>query len=233
MTLIGLGGAAGAGKNALAEVLRDEYGFTVMNMSDPLRDALVRLNPLITVSAPLELPDGSLWAPPGPVRVAKLLELVDYSTAKTVPEVRRLLQALGTDVVRDMIDDDAWVKAMSRRIHEQYRGDIASGVDTNIVVTGIRFENELEMIELLGGRAVYVSRQGVGPLGIHRSEYSLLAGDFAIRVRNDDTLDDLATAARRLADGLGLSPLSAASTTLPNQQVFEQSFESNTRRAFS
>ena len=46
----------------------------------------------------------------------------DYTELKTNREVRRLLQVLGTDIGRDMIDPDLWVDIASRKIAAVYVG---------------------------------------------------------------------------------------------------------------
>jgi hypothetical protein len=54
---------------------------------------------------------------------------------------RKLLQTLGTDVVRNCIDPDYWVKAWKKRVDERI---MYGGV--SIVVDDVRFENEAETI---------------------------------------------------------------------------------------
>lgn len=66
--------------------------------------------------------------------------------AKKNPGVRVLLQRLGTDVVRDMVDEDAWVDIMRFRVECLLREG------KKVVVTGIRFPNELEAIRGFGVR---------------------------------------------------------------------------------
>ena len=47
--LIGIGGYAGSGKDAVADILEDSHGFYRTFMSQPLNAALCRLNPQIEV----------------------------------------------------------------------------------------------------------------------------------------------------------------------------------------
>lgn len=220
MTLIGLGGAARAGKDTLARTLRDEYGFVLYGMSDALRDALTLLDPWIVHDSPVALDDGSTISAKTPLRFSTLLRLVGYERAKTVPEVRRLLQQLGTEVGRGIAGEDVWVQAMTRRIVAQYKGDIAAQNDTRIVVTGIRFENELEMIEQLAGRTVYVHRSDALQKALsdmrHASELSLLPKDFDTMIDNNGTLDDLKNAAHELMSEMGVSRMSERSDMLPS-----------------
>ena len=202
MTLLGIGGAMRSGKDAVADYLVSEYGFVKFQMSEPLCDALLALNPLIDAPPAhrVTLSDGSWTYLSYPTRLSKLHALLDgdWTELKRIPEVRSLLQRLGTDVGRDMISPDVWVEAMRRRILEQYRGDIAANYDTLIVVTGIRFENELELITHLGGRGLFLSRRPEKPEAhSHKSESSLYASDFDFHIRNNGTIPELHEAVDR------------------------------------
>ena len=57
--LIGIGGYAGSGKDAVADILEDSHGFYGTFMSQPLNAALCRLNPQVEVR-PGEVP--VFWA---------------------------------------------------------------------------------------------------------------------------------------------------------------------------
>lgn len=224
MTLIGLGGAARAGKNVVSQYIVDRYGFIELNFSDPLLAALETLDPLITVhrNHRIEFGDGSYLQASTPLRLSKILYLVGYTEAKRVPEVRRLLQTLGTDVVRDMIDEDAWVKAMSRRI--------AESMPANIVVTSIRFPNELDLIHQFAGHSVYVERReavqpGDPASAHHASETSLHPRDFGRVLDNNGTIPELLERVDELILSLSVAPDTITDTS------FEQSFESNQRKA--
>lgn len=197
MTLIGIGGAARAGKSAAAEVLESRHGFQVLNMSDALSDALYVLNPTVFLPFPVHFPDGSLLGGQKRISYQKLVDLVGYTEAKTVPEVRGLLQRLGTEVGRNMIDEDVWVNAMCRRIVE------IGHATQPVVVTSVRFPNELEMIRSLGGDTMYVTRTeptdtlrahqiATQPTRSHSSETSISAQDFDYCIENDGTLIELA-----------------------------------------
>lgn len=215
MTLIGIGGPLRAGKDEFANVLVREYGFTKLGMSDVLRDALVALNPLVRLEAdaPVRLPDGSALAVTE-IRAAWLIELVGYTAAKKVREVRRLLQVLGTEVGRNMLGEDVWVNAMELRIDALDREWVTlhpgrESSDHRIVVTGIRFDNELEMIENLGGESLYISRrEALAAKATHASELSIYPSDFSCQVHNDGTLEELAEAARRCMRDRSVSPMS-------------------------
>lgn len=174
--LIGVGGLKGHGKDAFAHSLKVEW--VTIGMSDPLYDALLALDPLVYhEGTPALLSDFLCDVCAG-----------DWVVAKRNPDVRRLLQRLGTDVVREMIDEDAWVSIMRARV------STLLALGHNVVVTGVRFQNELEAIKELGGTTVWITRPGFSDdvPDTHPSENTLKPQDFQFIVENSGTLDDLA-----------------------------------------
>lgn len=174
-TLIGIGGALAAGKDTVGDHLVAKHGFTKLFMSDPLARALELLNPVLEVDH-----DGYK------TRYSRLLAEVGYTKAKEHPEVRRLLQVLGTEVGRNLIGENTWVDIAGRSIDEQLLGARRS-----VVITGIRFRNELEMIRRRGGILLYVSRPAAATSSSHASETSLKSSDFDETVLNAGSLKDL------------------------------------------
>lgn len=177
--IIGIGGYAGAGKDAVADVLEDSHGFYRTFMSQPLNAALCRLNPQI------EVRHGVIF------RYTELIRQLGYTRAKEFAEVRRLLQAMGTEVGRELFGETFWVDQMRK-----YLGSYKP--DDDVVVTGIRFPNEVDMIRSLGGMIWWVARPGYGPVNSHISDSSLTHDVFDHVVMNDGTLDDLEETVARL-----------------------------------
>ena len=177
--LIGFGGYASSGKDAAVDVLV-EQGFKRTYMSKPLEQALLALNPQIVF-------EGNLYADPilYPILYADLHAEVGYEASKRHPEVRRLLQRLGTEVGRKLFGESIWVDKMCTEVCEVLD---AGG---KIAVTGIRFPDEANAIRELGGRLIWVSRPGCGPVNGHSSDNALGPDDFDEVIVNDGTLDDL------------------------------------------
>jgi len=73
------------------------------------------------------------------------------------PITRSLLQIYGTEVFRNRVDDNIWVKNMSDRINSEY-----PDVDV-VIVTDLRFENELSMTY------EYISDRRIVPIRINRN----------------------------------------------------------------
>lgn len=165
---IGVGGYATAGKDAFADVL-EEQGFYRTAMSAPLNEILKVLNPYVR--------DENGYV----ARYAEFEELCGYTRIKKIPEVRRLLQVLGTEVGRKMIDPDVWVKLAVKSMMPH----------PNAAVTGIRFPNEMRLIREHGGLLVWIDRPGVAPVNTHESDNTLTELDFDVVVHNDGSLEDL------------------------------------------
>jgi len=175
--LIGIGGKLRAGKNVVSDHLEAEHAWAVINMSDALNDALLAMDPWI------EIHDAQTY-----VRYVTLVDSVGYVEAKTYPDVRRYLQLLGTEVGRNMIGDDVWVDIVRSRV----KGLMEAGC--NVIVTGIRFDNELKMIKQLGGESWWVDRPSLNTSGesaAHSSETGVTHDMFDTVLTNVGTVDDL------------------------------------------
>lgn len=177
--LIGLGGKLRSGKDAVADHLVETYGFVKIGMSDALHEAMLVLDPIV------EVEQG--WDYGEAVRYSTLIAVDGYVEAKKRPEVRRLLQQLGTEVGRDMIDENVWVDIIARKINVH----LTAG--TSVAVTGLRFLNELTMVRTFAGQAWWIDRPGLEPAqaSTHASENGVTGSLFDRTIVNDGTLEDL------------------------------------------
>lgn len=161
--IIGLSGYARSGKDTVASLLPDHQRRA---FADPMREALYRLNP---------------WISSG-MNVQEAVEIHGWDTAKTVfPEIRRLLQVLGTEVGRDMIHEDIWVKIATQDLNP---GDL-------IVFADVRFPNEARAIKDLGGQIWRINRPEISAINRHSSETSMDDWDFDAWLDNSGSLEDL------------------------------------------
>lgn len=176
--LIGLTGHKGAGKDATAKFLAP-YNYVRVAFADPVREMALAIDPWIPVvigddgdvdfkaTAQLrETPVGVMFPPVGTVlvRLSALVEKYGWDKVKTIPEVRRLLQVIGTEAVRNIVGEDTWVNIAMRKIVEQ----LDEG--HNVVVTDVRFPNEAERIREVGGHIWRVVRAGQTSTDGHVSE---------------------------------------------------------------
>lgn len=93
---------------------------------------------------------------------------------------RRLLQNLGVGV-REHLHSDLWVHLAENAIDSSERP---------VVITDVRFLNEVQMIRRRGGKIIRVERPGVGPVNDHVSE-QLDSSNSDLIIDNDGTIDDL------------------------------------------
>ena len=195
--LIGLNGYAQTGKDSVAAILVESFGFERRAFADPLRDALYALNPWLTAQTETCVRR---------VRYAQLIDDLGYEGARRTayaPEIRQLLQRLGTEVGRNILGADVWVQTAMRAI--------GIGVDRgpavfdcvwpeNYVFADCRFPNEAEAIKAAGGEVWRVERPGYGPINDHPSETALRDWPFDVRIHNVGNLGYLENA---VAEAMG------------------------------
>ena len=182
MEIIGLSGYARSGKDEAAKVLVEEFGFIRVAFADKLRDFLYALNPIVEVEwRPTTVPRAEYWCVQD---VVNLHGWDGYKATRFGPEIRRLLQRLGTEAGRNTMWDTIWIDAAFANLPE----------DAKVVVTDARFPNEAEAIKERGGNIVRVTRNGVGPAvqadgTIHPSETSLDDWAFDYHIWNNFSLE--------------------------------------------
>lgn len=173
--IIGLCGAAGAGKDTAAQVLVWRHGFHQVAFADPIYEAVSA----ITGVSVEDLHDRG--------RKENALGWISCSP-------RRLLQSLGTEWGRDMIHPEIWIMSTLRRIE---------GV-SSVVITDVRFNNEAEAILARGGAVWRVSGRAsdLGADASHKSEAGVADKYIDETIRNTGTLDDLTAAVDAAYDRL-------------------------------
>lgn len=134
MILIGLTGFKQSGKSTAARLLVEEFGFRRYGFADVLRQVAMALDPMIWTV-------GTSNGPPC-ARYSDLLQEFGYERCKDIPDFRRFLQRLGTDAVRDCLDQDAWVRALALRI--------GADAPDRAVIDDCRFQNEAAYITHTG-----------------------------------------------------------------------------------
>jgi hypothetical protein len=170
--IIGLCGLAGSGKDEVAAILSRCHHFAAISFAGPIYKAVSE----ITGLSPLQL---------------KHREAKEQPIAWLGKSPRELLQTLGTEWGRQMVRDDIWIRIAMRRAAE------CTQEGWNVAVTDVRFANEAEAIEAVGGQVWRVERPGAG-LGGAAGEHASEAGipDHLVHqvIRNVGTLDDLGDA---------------------------------------
>lgn len=170
VTLIGLTGVAGAGKDTAAQTLIDQ-GWVRVSFADPLREMLLALDPLITYRGCAVL-------------LSSLIKQYGWDEVKRGnTEVRRLLQRLGTEVGRNLISPNFWTDQAEKKINDLLMAE------KNVVITDVRFANEAELIHRYGGKVIKIERSGVDQVRAHSSE--TLDFSFDRIVHNDGDIQYL------------------------------------------
>jgi hypothetical protein len=172
--IIGLSGYAQSGKDTVAEILVEEYGYTRVAFADIIKQAVYLLDPIVNVSG---------------MRLRYFVDQNGWNEAKHLPEVRRLLQVMGSEVGRDLIDPQIWVELTMYSV---------SPMD-NIVISDVRFKNEAAEIKFKAGQIWRITRIDRNkPINLHRSETELDTWNFDQYVANNGTIDELRTEIRGL-----------------------------------
>jgi len=197
--IIGLVGFIGSGKGTVGDIL-EVHGFTKDSFAKPLKDACS-----IMFGWPREMLEGdtevsrkwreepdSFWS-----------EKFGYSFTP-----RLALQLMGTEAGRNVFHQDVWVISLLNR---------AKGKD--VVVTDVRFKNEINYIQQNGGVIVRVRRgeepdwyklaedaaagfssaiMGMRVIGIHQSEWDWIGSEFNYTIDNDGTVNELGNKVKEL-----------------------------------
>jgi len=172
VSLVGIVGQKGSGKDTTADFLVSRYGFVKQSFATPLKDVCREL---------FLLSDEQLNHP-------EKKEAIDTRWGLSP---RQMMQWMGTDVVRAQLGIDFWVRRMDmyHRTHS----------DQRLVVPDVRFENEAQWIRDNGGILIRVERTSVVPIDTHASEVEQTAIRTDMTIKNDsasiesywDTLTDV------------------------------------------
>lgn len=182
--LIGILGKAGSGKDTTAAYLcnnfdayRSAYWCKKVALADKVKDvvaAVFNLNAVVYAARQL--------------KEQPIPELDNYS-------YRTLTQLVGTECFRTVFGEWVWVSALHAKLTDMY------WVGEAVVVSDIRFDNEVQWILEQDGIIVYLNRPDAQPVAAHSSEqiptlqYCQDAvsayGGAVVYVENNGSLQDL------------------------------------------
>jgi len=211
--IIGFVGLIGAGKDTAADYLVNTHGFRRDSFANTLKDAVAHVFGWDRTLLEGRTKEAREWR-----------EQVDpwWSTRLKMPKLtpRWILQHWGTDVCRVAFHDDIWIASLENKMRKT--GD-------NIVISDVRFPNEIKAIHNADGQVIRVTRGpnpewydaalafNRGPNGnatwslskmklenmkIHASEYSWVGGKIDAIVSNDSTVDELFAQLKNLVEDL-------------------------------
>ena len=200
--IIGFVGFIGSGKDTAADYLVNFHEFRRDSFANTLKDAVANVFGWDRTLLEGRTKEAREWR-----------EQVDtwWANRLGMPKLtpRWVLQYWGTDVLRNAFHDDIWIASLENKMRKT--GD-------NIVISDVRFPNEIKAIHNAGGIVVRVKRgadpewydaavsANLGPngnatwslsknklqqLGIHASETAWVGGDIDYTINNDSTIDAL------------------------------------------
>ncbi len=164
--LIGLTGKAGSGKDTAGHYFSRNHGFELYAFAWPIKsglEAMFDLPPQVWRRDHKEVPIPWLGKSP-----------------------RQLMQSLGTEWGRKLVDPHIWVRTM------EHRWSIVQTMETpRMCVTDVRFDDEAEAIKLRGGHILRIVRPGVLPVSAHESEAGIDDRYVDWTILNGDSLRSL------------------------------------------
>jgi len=161
--VIGISGYARSGKDTIADHLVTK-GYVRASFADNIRSMLYRLDPQIYGKS-----------------LAKMVDAEGWESIKAIPQVRELLQRMGTEAGREVLGDYVWVNSLLAYLDD----------GAKVVIPDVRYYNEVISIEKLGGAIWRVIRPGVPAINSHISESALDGHPFMNTVYNDGTIEEL------------------------------------------
>jgi hypothetical protein len=167
--IIGLTGYAQSGKDTVAKILVENYGYTRIAFADKIRDFLYETNPMFDAIA------GE------PMFVKNKVDRDGWEEAKKSPHIRRLLQTSGV-AARKVFGENFWVQQALREVH----------FEGNYVITDVRFKNEADAIRKYDNSQIWrIKRLGVDAVNAHVSETQMDGYPVDQIFTNNGTVEDL------------------------------------------
>lgn len=204
--IIGFVGFIGSGKDTAADYLVNFHGFRRDSFANTLKDAVAAVFGWDRVLLEGRTKEAREWR-----------EQVDpwWAERLGIPTLtpRWILQYWGTEVCRTGFHDDIWIASLENKMRK---------TTDNIVISDVRFPNEIKAIHNAGGKVIRVKR-GPEPewyqdavnmnagdtnmswlisktkmekLKIHASETAWVGGKIDVTISNDGTIDELFEAIR-------------------------------------
>jgi len=167
--LIGIAGRARSGKDTVANFIIAAIGGYRYSFADPIRAMLAPLG--VDMNDPY-------WQ----ARKEDVIPALGVSP-------RRMMQTLGTEWGRNLINPDLWLVMAHQRLLRNGPG---------MVISDVRFENEAAWIRKHGGRIIHVIRPEAKAVEAHASEDGIEMQDTDARLFNSGTLEELQLSVREL-----------------------------------
>jgi hypothetical protein len=169
--IIGLSGAKGSGKDAVAKILVENYNYKRIAFADKLKESAAAL-------LDLDIKD---WESLKNEDSCIMLYGEDGNAFGAL-NFRTFLQRYGAEAHRDVFGPDFWVDYALKGINP---------ISQDYVVTDCRFENEINKIHSFDGVIVRIQRDGVDVSDTHVSEIPPQTHLIDYFFDNNGTLEDI------------------------------------------
>jgi hypothetical protein len=192
--IIGISGLISSGKDTVADYLVNTHGFARISFAGVIKDVAAAI-----FGWPRDMLEGRTkasreWREQVDPWWAKKLDMPHFTP-------RWVLQNFGTELFRNHFHPDIWIHSVEHKL---------MNTSDNIVISDVRFPNEIKSIKDAGGIVIRTHR-GPDPswyqdaldtnLGksqamkfrsdVHPSEWAWIGTDFDAVLDNDGTIDDL------------------------------------------
>jgi hypothetical protein len=206
--IIGIAGFQGSGKDTIADYLCNIYGFKRDSFAATLKDAVAAVFGWDRELLEGRTRESRAWR-----------ETVDpwWANRLNMPDLtpRLVLQKWGTEVARKSWHDDTWIASLENKLSKAHN---------DIVITDVRFPNEILAIKNAGGVVIRVKRgdepmwysiaqrankgdvmaqEQLKDFNVHPSEWAWIGTKFdAVIDNNSDGLDPLFAQVKDLVTNL-------------------------------
>lgn len=198
--IVGFVGFIGSGKDTAADYLVNFHGFRRDSFANTLKDAVACVFGWDRTMLEGRTKSSREWRE----------QRDEWWSERLGREItpRLMLQLWGTEVCREGFHDDIWIASLENKMRK---------TTDDIVISDVRFPNEIKAIHNAGGIVVrikrgpepewyehavnankddrhvgwMIGREYLRKLGIHASETSWVGGDIDHVLNNDGTIDDL------------------------------------------
>jgi hypothetical protein len=140
--IIGIAGFQGSGKDTIADYLQNFHGFKRDSFAATLKDAVAAVFGWDRELLEGRTTESRAWR-----------ETVDpwWATRLDMPNLtpRLVLQRWGTEVARQAWHDDTWIASLENKLNKSHN---------DIVITDVRFPNEIAAVKRAGGVVIRVVR---------------------------------------------------------------------------
>lgn len=198
--IICLSGLKRSGKDSAAEVMTSRYRFTKIALADPIRELCSEVFDIpLSVFVDDTLKEQEFTRPIrlNEAYLGHIISLVEENWGFEVSESakegmskhlgaelihpRRILQTIGTEVIRDNVDKDIFLKLADKRIQKATK---------DVVISDVRFSNEREWFKKKNATLCLVIRPSTKGLDAHSSEMEMgNPEDYDVVMTNDSTLN--------------------------------------------